>query len=64
MRSVDEKLFIAQLVENPRDSITEAGAATNNAIDALARSISEAARNPETVFYPAQIHQVWGRRPK
>jgi ubiquinone/menaquinone biosynthesis C-methylase UbiE len=64
MESVDEKLFLAQLVRNMRPSILEAGAATDAELDALEASITEAAREPATVFYQVRIHQVAGRRPK
>jgi hypothetical protein len=63
MESVEEKLFLAQLVRNMRASILEAGAATDGEIDALEARVEEAARDPGTVFHQARIHQVWGRRP-
>jgi ubiquinone/menaquinone biosynthesis C-methylase UbiE len=63
MESVDDKLFLAQLVSNMRASILEAAAAGPDEIDALAASVEEAARDPATTFYQARIHQVSGRRP-
>jgi SAM-dependent methyltransferase len=63
MRTVDEKLFLAQLVRNMRTSILEAKAATNEEVDALAADVEQAARDPANVFYQARIHQVSGRRP-
>jgi SAM-dependent methyltransferase len=63
MDTVDDKLFLAQLVRNMRASILEAGAATEAEIDALEVDVETAARDPETVFHQARIHQVWGRRP-
>lgn len=63
METVDDKLFLAQLVRNMRASILEAGAATDDQIDELEASVEQAARDPATVFYQARIHQVWGRRP-
>ena len=62
MNTVDDKLFLAQLVRNMRASILEAGAATDAEIDALEAAVAEAARDPATVFHQARIHQVWGRR--
>jgi ubiquinone/menaquinone biosynthesis C-methylase UbiE len=62
METVDEKLFLAQLVRNMRASILEAGAATGDQIDELEASVEQAARDPKTVFYQARIHQVSGRR--
>jgi len=64
METVDEKLFLAQLVGNMRSAILEAGAATDDEIDELEASVEKAARDPATVFHQARIHQVWGRRPE
>jgi len=61
--TVDEKLFLAQLVRNLRASILGADAATDDQIDALEASVEQAARDPATVLHQARIHQVWGRRP-
>jgi SAM-dependent methyltransferase len=63
MGAVDDKLFLAQLVRNMRDSILRAGAATDDQIDELEASVEQAARDPATTFYQARIHQVSGRRP-
>jgi len=62
MRSVDEKLFLAQLVRNMRSSILEAGVAGAGEIDELAADVERAARDPYRIFYQARIHQVVGRR--
>jgi SAM-dependent methyltransferase len=62
--SIDEKLFLAQLVRNMRASILEAGVATDAEIDELASNVEQAARRVDTVFHQARIHQVWGRRPR
>jgi len=63
MATVDEKLFLAQLVRNMRASTLEAGAATEEQIDELEASVEQAARDPATVFHQARIHQVWEARP-
>jgi ubiquinone/menaquinone biosynthesis C-methylase UbiE len=63
MESVDEKLFLAQLVRNMRPAILEARAATDGEVDALEADVEAAARDPATVFYQARMHQVSGRRP-
>jgi hypothetical protein len=63
MPTVDEKLFLAELVRNMRASILEAGAATDAEVDKLEELVREAAQDPATTFYEARIHQVWGRRP-
>jgi ubiquinone/menaquinone biosynthesis C-methylase UbiE len=62
MTTVDDKLFLAQLVDNMRSSILKAGAATEVEIDELAAGVAQAARDPSTIFYQARIHQVSGRR--
>jgi ubiquinone/menaquinone biosynthesis C-methylase UbiE len=62
METVDDKLFLAQLVRNMRASILEAGAATGEQVAELEAAVEEAARDPATVFYQARIHQVSGRR--
>jgi SAM-dependent methyltransferase len=64
MGTVDDKLFLAQLVRNMRASILEARAATEDQIDELEADVEQAARDPATVFYQARIHQVSGRRPR
>ena len=45
------------------EGILEAGAGTDEEIDALAHGVAEAARDPATTFYQVRIHQVSGRRP-
>ena len=63
MRSVDDKLFLAELVDNMRTAMLESEAATASELDELKAEIERAARDPERVFYQTRIHQVWGRRP-
>jgi SAM-dependent methyltransferase len=63
MESVEEKLFLAQLVHNMRASMLEANAAIDAEIDALETSVEEAAHDPAIIFFQARIHQAWGRRP-
>ena len=64
MTTVDEKLFLAQLVPNMRAAILGAGVATNGEIDDLETRVEQAARDPANVFYQARSHQVSGRRPQ
>jgi ubiquinone/menaquinone biosynthesis C-methylase UbiE len=64
METVDDKLFLAQLVRNMRASILEAGAATGDEVDELEGNVERAARDEATVFHQARIHQVSGRRPR
>jgi SAM-dependent methyltransferase len=61
--TVEDKLFLAQLVRNMRASTLAAGAATESELDTLQVQVERAARSPDSTFYQARIHQVWGRRP-
>jgi SAM-dependent methyltransferase len=63
METVDEKLFLAQLVRNMRGAILAAEAATDAEVAELEAFVERAARDPATVFHQARIHQVSGRRP-
>jgi SAM-dependent methyltransferase len=62
MTTVDDKLFLAQLVPNMRAAILEAGVGTDDEIDDLEARVEQAARDPANVFYQARSHQVSGRR--
>jgi ubiquinone/menaquinone biosynthesis C-methylase UbiE len=61
MTTVAEKLFLVELVQNMRASILEAGVATATEIESIAERTDEAARDPSTVFYQADMYQVRGR---
>jgi ubiquinone/menaquinone biosynthesis C-methylase UbiE len=63
MSTVEDKLFLAELVDNMRDTMLASGAATGPELDELRADVERAARDPERVFHQARIHQVWGRRP-
>jgi hypothetical protein len=58
-----EKLFLAELVPNMRDSMLAAGAASGPELDQLHRDLVQAASDPSTVWHQALIYQVRGRRP-
>lgn len=62
MTTVDEKLFLVELVDNMRQAMLEANAASAADLDQL-RAVAAAARDPATVFHQAPIHQVHGHRP-
>jgi SAM-dependent methyltransferase len=62
MRTAGEKVFLAELVDNMRDAMVAAGAATAAEVDALRTDIAAAARDPGVVFCQAAMHQVHGRR--
>jgi ubiquinone/menaquinone biosynthesis C-methylase UbiE len=63
MTSASEKHFLVELVQNMRTSILTAGAATQDEIASIERRTEDAARDPSTTFFQAQMHQVCGRRP-
>jgi SAM-dependent methyltransferase len=63
MTEIEDKLFIAELVDNMRETMLATGAATESEVDEIRGDVERAARDPECVFYQARIHQVWGRRP-
>jgi hypothetical protein len=58
MTAVDDKLFLAELVDNMRARMLASGAATAAELDAIRAEVERAARDPERVFYQARIHQV------
>lgn len=64
MAAVEDKLFIAELVDSMRETMLASGAATASELEDLRAEVVRAARDPERVFYQARIHQVWGRRPR
>ena len=49
MRSAEEKVFLAELVDNTREAILAAGVATAAEIDDLREAVAAAARDPGTV---------------
>ena len=64
MTTVDQKLFIVELLDNMRPAIVGAEAATESELDEIRAGLERSARDPGSVFYQAQIHQVWGFRPQ
>jgi ubiquinone/menaquinone biosynthesis C-methylase UbiE/catechol 2,3-dioxygenase-like lactoylglutathione lyase family enzyme len=64
MGTVEEKLFIAELVDGMRAAMVACGAITDAEATELRADLEHAARDPRTVFYQARIHQVRGRRPE
>ena len=64
MTTVDQKLFIVELLDNMRPAIVGAEAATESELDEIRLGLERSARDPGSVFYQAQIHQVWGFRPQ
>jgi SAM-dependent methyltransferase len=63
MSTVEDKLFLVELVDNMRDTMVASGAASAPQLDELRADVERAARDPERVFHQARIHQVCGRRP-
>lgn len=64
MRTVAEKIFLVELIQNMRTSILEAAVATPAEIESIAKRTDEAARESATIFYQAEMYQVCGRRPR
>jgi hypothetical protein len=63
MRTAQEKVFLAELVDNMREAILAAGAATAAEIDDLRGAVAAVADDPGTLVCQAAMHQVHGRRP-
>ena len=53
MTTVEDKLFLAELVDNMRDAMVASGAATAAELDELRADVERAARDPERVFHQA-----------
>lgn len=62
MATVDQKLFLLNLLDNMRVTMIAARVATEAQLDKLKADLDRAAREPDSVFHQARIHQVWGRR--
>jgi ubiquinone/menaquinone biosynthesis C-methylase UbiE len=62
MRTVEEKIFLAELIDNMREAMLAAGAATAAELDEIRAGVADAAGDPQRIFYQARIHQVWGSR--
>jgi hypothetical protein len=62
MTTVDHKLFLVGLLDNMREAILDAKAASPSELDDLRTGVETAARDPATVFHQARVHQVHGRR--
>ena len=62
MPTVDDKIFLAELLDNMRKTILRTGSATASELDEIRAGVERAARDPDRVFFQARIHQVWGRR--
>jgi SAM-dependent methyltransferase len=64
MRGAAEKVFLVELVDNMREAILAAEAASAGELDDLRTAVAAAARDPRTVVCQAAMHQVWGTRPE
>ncbi len=62
MTTVDQKLFLVELLDNMRPAILAAGVANVQELDDIRAGVDRAARDQQSVFYQARIHQVWGHR--
>jgi hypothetical protein len=63
MRTAEEKIFLAELVDPMRGAILEAGAATAAEVDDLRDAVAAVARDPGTIVDQAVMHQGRGTRP-
>jgi hypothetical protein len=63
MTTPDQKLFLAELVDNMHDAILGANTATPEQLRDLLSAIAAGAQRSDTVFLQARMHQVSGRRP-
>lgn len=63
MRTAAEKVFLAELVDNMREAMLAAGAASADELDDLRAAVAATAEDPATTFCQAAMHQVRGARP-
>lgn len=63
MRAEADKVFLAELVDNMREAMLAAGAATAGELDELRAAVAGVAAEPGTTVLQAAMHQVWGVRP-
>lgn len=61
--TADGKRFLVQLLDNMREAILRAGAATAGELDGVRAGVDRAAADPGVVFHQVRMHQVSGRRP-
>jgi len=60
--TVEQKLFLVELLEHMHDAILQAGVTSAAELDEITHAVDRIARQPGTVFHQARMHQVWGRR--
>jgi ubiquinone/menaquinone biosynthesis C-methylase UbiE len=63
MTTPNQKLFLAELVDNMQDAVLGAETATPEQLRDLRSAIAAGAQRTDTVFLQARMHQVSGRRP-
>jgi ubiquinone/menaquinone biosynthesis C-methylase UbiE len=61
MATVEDKLFLVELLDNMRDTMLETRVASAAELDEVRAEVDRAARDPGTAFHQARIHQVHGR---
>ncbi len=57
------KRFLVQLLDNMREAILHAGAATRDELDGVRAAVARVADDPGAVVHQVRMHQVSGRRP-
>jgi ubiquinone/menaquinone biosynthesis C-methylase UbiE len=62
MTSIEDKRFLVELLDNMRDVMLATGVASAAELDEVRREVDAAARDPDTVFHQARVHQVNGHR--
>jgi len=62
MTTVDQKLFLVELLDNMGDAILEAEAASAEELAEVTAGVDRVAHQPGSVVHQARMHQVWGRR--
>ena len=63
MTTVEQKMFLAELLDNMHDAIASAGAATPDQVTSVRAAVAAGAARSDTVFVQARMHQVSARRP-
>jgi hypothetical protein len=63
MTTVEQKMFLAELLDNMHDAIASAGAATPDQVSSVRAAVAAGAERSDTVFVQARMHQVSARRP-
>ena len=61
--TTEGKRFLVELLDNMREAMLAAGAATADGLARVRVAVDHAATDPAMVFHQVRMHQVSGRRP-